>query len=248
MIILPALSGLAALIQLIIEGAALGALFGSAMGCGAGAISEFQVQGEINKEVAGKCVEQAGEEAIVGATTGAVTGGIFGVAGQVMRPILAVIDDFFRSILGWLDDAARSVAGAVDDAVAGIRKALESVVKGIRGQFNRWRNGWNAQHYKTIAEAPEGAKYVYVIDDSATGLKKIGMTKKPPAERLEALKGSLKSELDYTCIIQTEKDSKLEGNLHSLFADQRTNHPIPHSGQTEWFVLSAVQIAAACSH
>lgn len=248
MILLPALSGISALIQLILEGALIGALFGGAIGGGGAVITEYQTHGEINQQGIENVAKQAGEGVIEGAVGGAVTGGIIGVAGHALHPVLAMIDDFFRSILGWLDDAARSVAGAVDDAVSGVRKALESVVKGIRGQLNRWRNGWNAQNYKTMLDAPDGTRYVYVMEDSANGLHKIGMTTKKPPERLSKVASEAKSKLDYTCIIPTDKNSKLESHLHKVFDSQRKSHPTPDYTSTEWFALSAAQVAAACSH
>ena len=251
MIVLPALAGITAILHQILEGAALGALFGALLGSaisgGGEAITGYQEVREINEEVIIQTVESAAEGAIDGAVTGAVTGGVFGLAGATFHPVLGMIDDFFRSIFGWLDDAARSVAGVVDDSFMGIKNAAKSVVNEIRGQFNRWRNGWNAQHFKTMKDAPTGTQYVYVIEDSATGLHKIGMTTKAPPERLNGLAKATKSNLDYTCIIQTDKSSKLEGNLHSMFSNQKRNHPRPHFGRTEWFALSAAQVAAACS-
>jgi len=248
MIVLPALSGIAALIQLILDGAVIGALFGGAISGGGAAITEYQTHGKIDQQGVVIVAKRAGEGAVEGAVGGAVTGGLLGVAGPALRPVFAMIDDFFRSIFGWLDDAARSVAGAVDDAVSGMKKALESVVKGIRGQFNRWRNGWNAQNFKAMSEAPVGTRYVYVMEDSANGIHKIGMTTKAPPERLKAVASEAKSKLDYTCIIQTDKNSKLESGLHEMFSSQRTAHPTPNYDSREWFALTAAQVVEACSH
>ncbi len=258
MIVLPALSGIAALIQLILEGAIIGAIFGGAIGGGGAAITEIQTHGKLNQQGVVNVAERAGKGAIEGAVGGAVTGGFIGVAGPALHPALALIDDFFRSIFSWLDDAARSVAGALDeaarsvasaadDAFTGIKNVVKPFVNGIRGQFNRWRNYGNAQNFKAMEAAPEGTKYVYVMEDSANGLHKIGFTKNAPPERLQNLSSATKSKLDYSCIIETEKNSKLESKLHSMFSDQRTTHPTPHSGHTEWFVLAAAQVATACS-
>ena len=248
MILLPALSGLSALIQLILEGALIGALFGGAIGGGGAVITEYQAHEEINPQGIENVAKQAGEGAIDGAVGGAVMGGIFGFAGPALHPVLAIIDDFFRSILGWLDDAARSVAGAADETFTGIKNAAKSAVNGIRGKLNRWRNGRNAQNYKTMLDAPKGTRYVYVIEDSSNGLYKIGMTTKKPPERLSKVASESKSKLDYTCIIQTDKNSKLESHLHKAYDSQRRSHPTPDYTSTEWFALSAAQVAAACSH
>lgn len=251
MIVLPALAGITAILHKILEGAALGALFGALFGGaisgGGEAITGYQEVGEINEEVIIQTVESAAEGAVDGAVTGAVTGGVFGLAGATFHPVFAMIDDFFRSIFGWLDDAARSVAGTIDDAFAGITNAAKSFVNGIRGQFNRWRSGWNAQNFKTMTDAPAGTRYVYVMEDSANGMHKIGMTTKAPPARLSKVASEAKSKLDYTCIIQTDKNSQLEGRIHSMFSNQRTAHPTPGYNSTEWFALSAAQVAAACS-
>lgn len=248
MILLPALSGLSALIQLILEGALIGALFGGAIGGGGAVITEYQTHGEINQQGIENVAKQTGEGAIEGAVGGAVTGGIFGVAGPALHPVLAIIDDFFRSILGWLDDAARGVAGAVDDAFTGIKNVAKSVVNGIRARINRTLNFRNADIYKTMPDAPEGTRYVYVMEDSANGLHKIGMTTKKPPERLSKVASEAKSKLDYTCIIQTDKNSKLESHLHKVYESQQRPHPTPNYTSKEWFALSAAQVAAACSH
>lgn len=252
MIVLPALAGFTLLLQQILEGAALGALFGAlfggAIGGGGEALAGVQEHGEVNRQVIENMAEGTVDGAIDGAVGGAVTGGLFGIAGAAFHPVLAVIDDFFRSIFGWLDDAARGVARAADDVLTGIKNTAKSVVNGIRGQFNRWRNGWNAQNFKAMKDAPTGTRYVYVMEDSANGVHKIGMTTKAPPKRLEKVAREAKSKVDYTCIIQTDKNSKLEGNLHSLFSNRRTTHPTIGYDSTEWFALSAAQVAAACSH
>lgn len=248
MIVLPALPGIATLINLILEGALIGALFGCAIGGGGTTITEYQTHGEINQQGIVHIAETAGKGALEGAVGGAFTGGIFGVVGHALHPVLAIIDDFFRSIFGWLDDAARSVAGAVDDAATGVKNAAKSVVNGIRARINHTRNVWHARHFKTMTDAPKGTRYVYVMEDSANGVQKIGMTTKAPPKRLNKVASQAKSKLDYTCIIQTDKNSKLESSLHEMFSSQRTAHPTPNYNSTEWFALSAAQVAAACSH
>ncbi|MCY4147259.1 MAG: hypothetical protein OXE95_08630 [Chloroflexi bacterium] len=40
----------------------------------------------------------------------------------------------------------------------------------------------------------------------------------------------------------------LEAKLHKRFDSKRKEHPIKHSGSTEWLALTAVQVAHACSH
>ncbi len=252
MIVTPLLAGLIALFQQALEGAAigalLGALFGGAIAGGGEAITCFQEHGESNQACLEDAAESAGEGALEGAVGGAVTGGAFAFAGPILQPIFAVIDDFFRSIFSALDDVAQGVSGAIDDALTGIRKVADDIIGGIRGFFNRMRNFHNARNFNSMANAPEGTRYVYLMEDSANGMHKIGMTTKTPPNRLNKVASEAKSKLDYTCIIQTDKNSGLEGKLHRMFSDQKVSHPTPNYNSTEWFVLSAAQVAAACSH
>lgn len=171
---------------------------------------------------------------------------------DVARPAIGAIDDAARPIVQVVDDAARPVLQVVDDAVRPVvnrvRNGAKSVSSGVASAFNRARNGWNARFFNRLPAASGTERYVYVIDDTANGLHKIGMTTKQPKIRLDQISNGAKSKVDYVCIIKTDKTSGLEGILHNMFTRQRTTHPTPHSGMTEWFVLSAAQVAAACSH
>ena len=166
---------------------------------------------------------------------------------KCFAPLFNAIDDILRSILSWLDDAARGVAKLADDAVKGLDDAANSVASGVRGLLNRARNGWNARNHTNMPDAPEGNEYVYVMEDSANGVHKIGRTTREPKYRLKEVAREAKSKLDYSCIIETKADSGLEGELHDLFADARTAHPTPGYEATEWFVLTGAQVARACS-
>ncbi len=266
MIVLPALSGLAAPIQLILEGAVLGALFGAffggAVSGGGEAVAVLQEHGEVNQAVIQDVAESAAHGAVGGAVSGAVggavTGGVFGLAGATSHPVLAMIDDFIRSIFGWLDDAVRSVAGtaddlansvvgAADDAITGIKNAAKSIVNGIRAWLNHTRNVGNAANFrnlpKTFSRGNEG--YVYVMKDAAkSGRFKIGKTTQP-VERLRALQSKTGRKLDYTCIIKTDDMKSLENKLFEEFDRQRRRNLVP--GTTEMFLLNAAEVASACS-
>ena len=245
MILLPALSGISALIQLILEGALIGALFGGAIGGSEAVITEYQAHGEINQQGIENVAKQAGEGAIDGAVWGSVTGGIFGVAGPALHPVLAMIDDFFRSILGWFDDAARSVLGTVDDAFTGIKNTANSAVNGIRALTNRARNGWNARNFANLDKGIGNKGYVYVMDDITTpGRYKIGKTIDPPT-RIKRVQSDTGLKLDYSCIIGTDDMKSLEKSLHHEFDRQRRRKLVP--GATEIFLLNATQLASACS-
>jgi len=252
MIVLPFFAGIAAILQQIVEGAAIGALFGALFGGaisgGGEVVTGIQVYGEVNQKVIENVVVSSVDGAIDGAVGGAVTGGLFGLAGSAFHPVFAMIDDFFRSIFGWLDDAARSVAGAIDDAFTGIKNTAKSVVNGTRARINHVRNVRNAHAYRNLPAANATERYVYVMDDSANGLHKIGMTTRKPEVRLSEISRDAKSKLNYVCIIRTDKGSGLESLLKGLFKSQKTPHPTPKYDSTEWFILSAAQVAAACSH
>ena len=251
MIVLPSLAGFFALLQMVLEATLLGVIFGAAFGGSQALVTEVHEHGEINQEVMEEVADSAVDEATEGAIGGALTGGIFGVFRPVFQPILNLIDDILRSIFGLLDDAARGVAKVADDAVKGLDDAANSAANGIRGLFNRVRNGCNVFRNCTgLPAAPEGKNYVYVIYDAAKGIYKIGITGRKPKERLDDIARAIKrkADLDFTCIIETNADSGLEGILHREFKSVRQTHSTPHSGATEWFALTAAQVARACSH
>ena len=264
MIVLPAIPAIVAALTPIVEAAVISAGIGAVVSgaiCGVGdAISGYHDRGAFTREVA----MGAAQETAQCAGEGALIGGAFGVGGAVIAPVVApalqavddvarpialkVADDAARPVLQAADDVVRPLVQAVDDAFTGFKNAAKSAVNGIHASVNRMRNGWNARNFRSMKDAPAGTRYVYVMEDSTNGLHKIGMTTKSPSKRLGKVASEAKSELDYTCIIQTDKNSKLEGKLHSLISKQSTTHPTPGYDRKEWFVLSAAQVAAACSH
>ncbi len=170
-----------------------------------------------------------------------------------------VVDDAASSFLGRarlklhaVDDAVRPAINAVDDAVRPalnkVGNSAKSVGGSITSRINWARNTWNARFFNRLPNTSPTERYVYVMDDAANGVQKIGMTTKKPSIRLTQVTKDAKSKLDYVCIIRTDKNSGLEGLLHGKFASQKTPHPTPNYSSTEWFVLSAAQVAAACSH
>ncbi|MDE2819667.1 MAG: GIY-YIG nuclease family protein [Chloroflexota bacterium] len=172
------------------------------------------------------------------------------------KPVLGAVDDVTKSAGGSIDDAA-AIAGSpmiVDDAVSQTAnkagKSAGSVGYAIISNFNRKLNSFRARIYKRLPVTTVGADdgWVYVIEDSATGIKKIGHTSNPK-QRLKSLQGKLgQKNVRYSCIIHSSDNKGLERHLKNQFTSQKTTHSIPHDGMTEWFVLSAVQVAAACSH
>ncbi len=278
MIVLPAIPVVVAALTPIVEAIAVSAIVGGVIGAGTGVVgcgvSGIQEHGEINREVIENSAHCAAKSGAEGALVGGAVGGVgvvvapvlapaLGAVDDVARPVIQVVDDAARPVIGAVDDAARPIVQVVDDAtrpvlqvvddavrplINRVRNGAKSVSSGVASAFNRARNGWNARFFNRLPAASGTERYVYVIDDAANGLHKIGMTTKQPKIRLDQISNGVKSKVDYVCIIKTDNTSGLEGILHNMFTRQRTNHPTPHSGMTEWFVLSAAQVAAACSH
>ncbi|MCY4021436.1 MAG: GIY-YIG nuclease family protein [Chloroflexi bacterium] len=177
---------------------------------------------------------------------------VISIVDDAARPVIGAVDDAARPIVQVVDDAARPVLQVVDDAVRPVlnkvRNGAKSVSRGVSSAFNHARNTINARFFNRLPAASATERYVYVVDDAANGLHKIGMTTKQPKIRLDKISTDIKSKVDYVCIIKTDKSSGLEGTLLNMFSNQRTTHPIPHSGMTEWFVLSAAQVTQACSY
>ena len=269
-------AALTPIVQAAAVSAAIGGLFGAgagAVGCG---IDGAREHGEINHDVVTQSAHCAAEEAAKGALLGGAFGPVIGVMapaaapviGRVIAPaapVIQVIDDAVQPVIGVVDDVARSTVGSIDDAatVAGsaaivddtassllsrARRKLSAATNGIGSGIRLARNKLYARFYSRMGDAPATGNYVYVMEDAATGLHKIGTTTKQPKIRLDQISNDVKNKVDYVCIIKTDNSSGLERVLHHMFSSQRTTHPIPHSGETEWFTLSAAQIAAACSY
>ena len=268
MVIFPAI---VAALTPVAEAALVSALVGGAFGgatCAVGsALTGYHQHGKLNHEIALSSAYAAADCAAEGALVGGAFGGAFAVVAPAVAPTLQVVDDLARPVLHAVDDTARPalqalddlakplvkrIGAATDDAVAGAKKAAESLGNIARSPFNLLRNSLNARNYLAMGNAPAGKMYVYVMKDAATGLHKIGLTTKAPRRRLDGIAKAIKSKLDYTCIIETAKPpngtKSLERKLHDLFEEARQTHPTPHSGATEWFVLTAAQVARACSH
>ncbi|MYI42130.1 MAG: GIY-YIG nuclease family protein [Chloroflexi bacterium] len=161
---------------------------------------------------------------------------------DLARPAAQAVDDFTKPL-------TKRIGAAADDVAKGLDDAANSVTRGVRGLIKRERNGWNARNYAAMGKPPAGTRYVYLMEDSANGVHKIGMTtKQTPAQRIQQVAGKSKSKLTYTCIIETPKDAKLEGKLHELFRGAKTAHPTSGYNSIEWFALTTAQVAHACSH
>ena len=272
MIILPAISGLigflGALLEPILIGAGLAALISSSVSV-VGDTIKYREDG-ISREEQSTMVENAGNAAVEGALFSVP----FSLAGFVMAPAIApaitAVDDVGTQVIGAADDAAKTVANTGDDAANAAKsrslrsgaaavnivddgacrllcrlgKSAKSLPGRVSSVVNRARNGWNARIYRSLPAANATERYVYVMDDSANGLHKIGMTTRKPELRLAEVSRDAKSKVNFVCIIRTDRGSGLESLLKNLFKRQNTSHPM-YDG-TEWFKLTGGQVSTAC--
>ncbi|MCY4537689.1 MAG: GIY-YIG nuclease family protein [Chloroflexi bacterium] len=177
---------------------------------------------------------------------------VIGAADDVAQPALHRVGNVVKSVASDVKSKARPAIDAVDNAIRPVVNKVGDVANSVGGsittRINWARNTLNARLFNRLPDASATERYVYVMDDAANGLQKIGMTTKKPSIRLTRVANDAKRKLDYVCIIRTDKNSGLEGLLHGQFAGQKTPHPTPNYKSTEWFALSAAQIAAACSY
>lgn len=197
-----------------------------------------------SERTAHKCMA---EGALIGGAFGAVVPA-FGVFDDIGRAGMGAADDIARTAVTQVDDIARTGTSALDDvargATRGARKVGTRAIRNITAPLKREANVSRASYFRWLPKLKGRAGYVYVIDDIADGTRKIGMTKNP-AQRLSALQSEMGRKLNYICIIRTDHMRVLERALHTAFAGQRLYGV--DKATTEWFKLSAAQVAAACS-
>lgn len=263
MIILPAIGAIVAaaapLVEAALIAAGIGAVFGG-VACGVGTVaSGVHSQGALNREISVSAVHRAGECAVEGAVIGGATGAVAVVVAPVVAPAIQVVDDVARPVVQIADDVARPVMQAVDDAsrpvfravddalgsgIKQTRKTVSRVGKGIVSRANHAINSTRARFFQRLPKTTEPAGYVYVMDDTAAGVHKIGMTTNP-AQRLSQVQKTVGRELNFSCIISTDNMRALESVLHTAFASQN----LPNTGiGREWFNLTPAQVTAACSY
>lgn len=268
MIILPAIPAIVAAITPLAKAALVSAGIGAAVGgatCAVGgAVSGYHEHGELNRNVAINSAHQAakcaGEGAVVGSViapagiivgpfVAPVTAPIMHVVDDVTRPAVQFVDDIAGQALQIVDDSASPIMNAADELATAAKQGTGRLAVPIAAPWNRRLNSLRARIYKRLPVTTVGAKdgWVYVIEDPATGIRKIGLTSNPE-QRLKKLRADLGHKgVKYECIMHSHDAKVLEKHLHQSFWRQNTLHPIPHSGQTEWFKLSAARVAAACS-
>ena len=237
MIVLPAI------LVAFIEAAFIGGVAGAVI-CGMEDKRNLPSDAPKELRTAHKC---AAEGALVGGAFGAVIPA-FGWVDDIGRAGMGAADDLARTAINQVDDVASMGTVALDDvargATQGLRNVRGLVSRNLSAPLRREANISRARYYYGLPKPKGSAGYVYVIDDVADATRKIGITKNP-AQRLTALESKLGRKLNYSCIIRSDHMRVLERALHTAFASQRLyNTGKPTS---EWFKLSAAQVAAACS-
>lgn len=263
-------AALAPVVKAAVVSAGIGAAVGGATCAVGGAIGGYHERGEFNRRVA-VVASQRGLEC---AGEGALVGGLFGGVGFVVAPAIApvvspaiapamqVVDDIAAPVIQIADDAARPVMQAADDAIRPVTQAVDDAVSpatdkvgnstkavghAIASPWNRALNMFRARIYKRLPTTAVGADegWVYIMEDTTTGIRKIGRTSNPE-QRLKGVQSNVgHKNVRYTCIIHSREHKGLEKLLHRRFDSQR----LADSGAgTEWFALSAAQVAAACSY
>lgn len=252
MIVLPAIPAIVATVTPIVEAilvaAGIGALFGGATGAVGEVVTGVQEHGSINRAV----VESAVHGAAQGAAEGALVGGAFGVVGVAVAPIVPVVGGALQPVIGVIDDVAkpavdvvgkavRPVLGAVDD-IAGQNltragNAVSSAAKGVGGTlavpYRTVTAALNARNFRTLPRAVCGGGCLYVMDDPAHALHKIGVTSNP-VQRLAKVQRDVQSKLNYVGISPVDDVFKAESKIHRQFAMQNIPHPNHLKGK-EWF-------------
>ena len=239
-----------------------------------GAVSGYHEHGELNRDVAAvagkRGLECAGEGALVGGIVGVaapvvfpavVAPGLVPVIPAAIAPAVQFVDDFASPVIQVADDAVRPVAQTIDDVARPVTLAVDDTISpateklgngantlghAIASPWNRSLNAFRARFYKRLPITEVGADdgWVYVMEDTTTGIRKIGHTSNPE-QRLKGVQSTVgHKNVRYTCIIHSGDNKGLERFLHKRFEHRK----LPNTGAgTEWFALSAAQVATACS-
>lgn len=262
MIVIPILTAIA---QHALIGAGLGALFSGGIAGVGTAVSGVQEHGTFNGEVASVTLQSAAEGAAEGALVGGAFGAVSAVAAPivpvVLQPVLGVVDDVAKPALGVVDDAAKPVVDvvrraakpvldAVDDiagkAFASVGAAASSIANGVGRTLSapsRMVNAaWNGRNFQTLPKDFCIKGCLYVMDDAANAISKIGVTTNP-ARRIADVQRQVGSKLNYAGIQPVDDAFAAESALHRHFVSQNIRHP-NHLQGTEWFNLSGLDKAS----
>lgn len=173
-----------------------------------------------------------GNAAVVGAAHGALSGAAFGAVAQLAvgahnrRPLEDVVND--------------AVHGAVHGALTGA--AIGGAIGAIGAAIHIARGAHFAHNFRHLDTAANGKKYLYTMNDPASKLAKIGVTK-DPATRLAHVSRDVGGAVDFTSITPVDNAFKAEAALHGHFSGLNVPHPNHLTGK-EWFNgVSSIDVA-----
>ena len=236
MIFIPAIiAGVAAIAKPVLVAAGVGAAVGAVTGAGTGAVVEVvkgvHEHGEVNQMV----LEEAAHAGIHGGANGFLVGGIFGPVSLAVGPVVGavggVVDDIAGQTIGQIASATSSTATSVGRTVgAPVRMARSTIV---------------ARYYRQMPQlCSKGC--VYVMDDAANGMQKIGVTTNPQ-RRIADVGRQVNSDLKYFSIAPVDDAFAAEAALKRQFINKNVAHPNYAKG-TEWFNgLSPMDVATVMS-
>ena len=219
------LVGIGAIVQKVLEasivGAEIGALFGGAIGAGTEAVSGVQEHGQVNRDV----LDNVAQAAITGGKDGALVGGVFGGVGAAAGPVTGSFAHIVDDIAG---PAGRALGGA-GAAAKTVGRAISATTPYRVGRALFAARYYSKQQLKTLCNLD----CVYIMDDAANAVSKIGVSK-DPATRLAAVQNTVGSRLILVGASPVDDAFAVESQLHRLFAHKNVPHP-NHATGTEWF-------------
>ena len=143
--------------------------------------------------------------------TGAIIGGLLGGGTGAIIEVVTGVQEHgeFNHVVA--DNALHSaLEGAKEGAVYG---AAAGVVGGaVSIAVNLGRSAILAHSFQTLSKTTSPAGYLYVMDDAATGISKIGITNNP-LRRLSELQRMLGRNVTYTGIKRVNNARAVEGRL-----------------------------------
>ncbi len=164
--------------------------------------------------------------------TGAIIGGLLGGGTGAIIEVVTGVQEHGEVNYVVANNAVHSaLEGAKSGALFG---AAAGVVGGaVSTAVNLGRSAILAHSFRTLPKTAAPAGYLYVMDDAATGISKIGITNNP-LRRLSELQRMLGRNVTYTGIKRVNNARAVEGALHTRFAVQN----VASAPGQEWFYLS----------
>ena len=232
MIILPAIPAIVAALAPVAEAVLIGAGTGAAFSgiiCGVGnAVSEAQIQQELNKDIAITSIHRGAECA----GEGALVGGVFGAVGVITAPVLAPViqaaDDLLRPVGQIVDDFVHWFRQGVDDLLGpifGRRAPAARSINSVANAPTRIADGAkNAQQYKNMPADICRKGCNYTMYDEVSGATKSGITTRHPSIRLAEVSRDVGRPVTYRSIHPGNNLKQVrvtERAIHQTFSNQR---------------------------